>query len=418
MNSLSIRERIKADVERNRKRIESLGPGIITGGAGDDPAGIVTYTVVGATTGFSQLWLLLVSTPMMIAIQNMVARIAIVTGKSLPEITTAYYSKKLTVAMVTLLSIANILTIGADLNGIAAILHVITGLPTVHFLIPVTAIIGYLITFGKYRRVKKILIFMSVTLAMYLVAAVMAKPPIMELLANTFSFHIETSISWVIAALGLLGTTISPYLLFWQAAEEKEEKNSVVKADEVRFDTAVGMIYSNLLAYAMIITGAMMLHAKGVKIDDVTSLANALKPAAGPYAFILFSVGILVSGFLAIPVLAGSTAYAVADTFGWREGMDHKVSDAKGFYIVFIGALIVGDLIDLTPGISVVDALYYSQVLDGVLIPVLIGIAILITNNSSIMGSYTSGIFERIFSVLALAVTLSLTGVMIYLWIQ
>ena len=418
MNCLSISEKIKADVAKNRQRIESLGPGIITGGAGDDPAGIVTYTVVGATTGFSQLWLLLISTPMMIAIQNMVARIAIVTGKSLPEITTAYYSKKLTVAMVTLLAIANILTIGADLNGIAAVLHVITGLPTVHFLIPVTAIIGYLITFGKYRRVKRILIFMTITLAIYLVAAVMAKPPVMKILIDTFSFHMDTSLNWIAASLGLLGTTISPYLLFWQAAEEKEEKISVVKADEVRFDTAVGMIYSNVLAYAMIVTGAMMLHEKGLKINDVATLANALKPAAGPYAFALFSIGLLVSGFLAIPVLAGSTAYAVADTFGWREGMDHNVSDAKGFYIVFIGALVVGDLIDLTPGISVVDALYYSQVFDGMLIPVLIAIAILITNNSSIMGPYTSKIFERIFSVLALIITLALTGIMVYLWAQ
>lgn len=413
---MKLKEKIRLDVSKNRERIKKLGPGIITGGAGDDPAGIVTYTLVGATTGFTQLWLLLLSTPMMIAIQNMVARIAIVTGKSLPEITKAYYSKKITVIMIMTLSLANILTIGADLNAIATILHMISGYKTVHFLIPITALIAYLITFGQYKKIKQILIWLTVALVVYIISAIMAKPSLVLILKNTFIPHIEFSQVWVIAALGMLGTTISPYLMFWQASEEKEEKKSIVQADEVGYDTIVGMVYSNLLALAMIVTGAVMLYGTKNSIEDVGTLAKALHPVAGDYAFALFSIGIIVSGLLAIPVLAGSTAYAVADTFGWREGMDYKVSDAKGFYIVFIGALLTGDMIDVIPTITVVDALYYSQVLDGILIPVLIGFALMIANNKNIMGQYTSTRFQNIFSIFAMIVTIILTVVMIWQW--
>lgn len=415
---MTIKEHIKKDIVTNRKKIKELGPGIITGGAGDDPAGIVTYTVVGATTGFSQLWLLLLSTPMMIAIQNMVARIAMVTGKSLPEITRAYYSKKITVIMIMILSLANILTIGADLNAIAVIFHIISGYETVHFLIPITALIAYLITFGQYKKIKSILIGLTAILAVYIIAAILAKPSIVIVLKNTFIPHIQTNSTWIIAALGMLGTTISPYLMFWQASEEKEEKKSVTQADEVGFDTIVGMVYSNLLAYAMIITGAVMLYGTHNNIEDVTTLTKALRPVAGDYAFVLFSLGIVVSGFLAIPVLAGSTAYAVADTFGWREGMDNKVSNAKGFYIVFIGALIIGDMIDILHSVTVVDALYYSQVLNGVLIPVLIAIAMTIANNKNIMGEYIATKFQNIFASFAMVVTFGLSVTMFWQWID
>ena len=413
----ALKARIREDVSRRREQIKSLGPGIITGGAGDDPAGIVTYTMVGASTGFSQLWLLLLSTPMMIAIQNMAARIAIVTGKSLPEITTAFYSRRLTMLMVLVLAVANILTIGADLDAIAAIFHILTGIANVYFLIPITALIGYLVTFGRYRTVKKVLIALTALLLVYVASAILAKPDLLRLLADTFVPQIHLQNAWIIAALGMLGTTISPYLLFWQASEEREEKKSVAQADEVGFDTLVGMIYSNVLAYCMIVTGALMLHGTHAQIQDVQTLAITLRPAAGEYAFALFALGIVVSGFLAIPVLAGSTAYAVADTFGWREGMDNRVSDAKGFYLVFVGALVVGDLIDMLHGLSVVDALYYSQVLDGLLIPILIAILFAVSANPAIMGRYILSRFEAIFSFLAFAVTLGLSGVMIYQWI-
>jgi len=246
----------------------------------------------------------------------------------------------------------------------------------------------------------------------------LAKPSLVVLIKNTFIPHIDMNSAWIIAALGMLGTTISPYLMFWQASEEKEEKKSIVQAGEVSFDTITGMIYSNLLAYAMIITGAVMLFGTHNNIEDISSLAKALKPVAGDYAFILFAFGIIISGFLAIPVLAGSTAYAVADTFGWREGMDYKVSDARGFYFVFLGALVIGDIIDIIPSITVVDALYYSQVLDGMLIPILIGYALVIGNSKTIMGKHTATHFQNIFSIFAMVITAILSSVMIWQWIK
>ena len=409
-------KKIKADIERNRKKIEKLGPGIITGGAGDDPAGIATYTLVGATSGFSQLWLLLFSTPMMIAIQNMAARIALVTGKSLPEITNGFYSKKLTILMISVLCIANILTIAADLNALAALLHILTAQSTLFWLVVVTTLISSLVVFGSYKVVKRVLVGLTLFLGLYILSAILTKPPIEKLLMDTFIPTIQWQSAWIAAALGLLGTTISPYLLFWQASEEKEEKATVVQADEVDWDTIMGMIWSNLLAYCMIVTGAMLLH--GTDVRDITQLALALKPVGGQYTFLLFSLGIIVSGLLAIPVLAGSTAYAVADTFGWREGMDNKVSDAKGFYVVFTGSLIGGAVIDVLPTLSVVDALYYSQVLDGMLIPLLIAILMMISNNRSIMGSFTPSKFENLFGLLAFLVTALLTSMMIWHWIQ
>ena len=316
--------------------------------------------------------------------------------------------------MVTILAIANILTIDADLYGVSTIFHIISGYKTIYFLIPITALIGYLVTFGRYKLVKKILITLTVFLGIYIINVFMAKPDLIEVFKNTFIPHINWNTAWIMAALGMLGTTISPYLLFWQASEEKEEKKSVTQAKEVNFDTIVGMIYSNLLAYCMIITGAVTLYGVHISQVDVQTLATTLKPAAGEYAFMFFSLGIVVSGFLAIPVLAGSTAYAIADTFRWREGMDEKVSDAKGFYIVFLFSLLFGDLIGILPNINAVDALYYSQVLNGVLIPVLIVILFFISNNKKIMGEYTSGKFNNIFAVFAFLITLSLSIIMFY----
>ncbi len=409
-----LRQRIRDDIARNRARIRALGPGLITGGAGDDPAGIVTYTLVGATTGLSQLWLLLLSTPMMIAVQNSVARIAIVTGKSLPELTTAFHSRRLTTAMVLTLACANILTIGADLQALASLLGRITGRAAIYFLIPVTALIAWLVMYHSYRAIRRVLIGLTAVLGVYLVNAFLARPDPLAVLRNTLVPHIEPRTAWLMAALGLLGTTISPYLLFWQAAEEEEEKKTVVQARAVAADTVVGMAYSNLLAYCMIVSGAAVLYGHGAP-QTMAGLADALQPVSSRYAFALFSLGVLVSGLLAIPVLAGSTAYAVADAFGWRAGMDNRVSDAKGFYLVFLGAMLCGDAIDLA-GLSAVDALYYSQVLNGMLLPLLLVIVLLLANDRRIMGRFTNTPFNNAFTGLTLLVTLALTGVMAWQW--
>ena len=394
-------------------KLRELGPGIITGGAGDDPAGILTYTIVGATTGFSQLWLMLLSTPMMIAVQDTAAKLALVTGKSLPEILNGFYSKKLTYFVVLCLATANILTIGADLQAVATIIEILTGIKSVYFLVPITFLIGYLVVFKQYETVKKVLIVLTSILIVYVISAFISRPSLTDLLINTFVPNIKPDLSFILAALGLLGTTISPYMIFWQASEEKEEHATVSQARIMRFDTAIGMVYSNIIAYAIIVSSAVMIFGH-TEIQTIKDAALALKPVAGDYAFFIFSVGVVVSGFLAIPVLAGSSAYAVADTFGWREGMDYKVSDAKGFYIVFLGSLLVGNIIDLS-GISAVDALYYSQVFDGILLPVLSGILLILGNNRRILGDYTNGRLNNIFLLLTFFVSFIAT---IYMFIR
>ncbi len=349
---------------------------------------------------------------MMIAVQNTAAKLALTTGKSLPEILSIFYSKKLTYLVVLCLAFANILTIGADLQAIASIFEIITGVKSVYFLIPVTLLIGYLVVFKAYKAVKKVLIILTSLLGLYIISAVSANPPLKDLLLNTFVPQIDTSISFFLAVLGLLGTTISPYMIFWQASEEKEEHATVSQAKVMTLDTTVGMFYSNIIAYAIIVSSAVtLLGHEG--IQSISDAALALKPVAGEHAFVIFSIGVIISGFLAIPVLAGSTAYAVADTFGWREGMDNKVSDAKGFYIVFLGSLFVGDLVDLLK-IPVVDALYYSQVFDGILLPILSGMLLVMGNNKKILGSYTNGILSNLFLFLTFLISLFATIYMFY----
>jgi NRAMP (natural resistance-associated macrophage protein)-like metal ion transporter len=399
---------IAREIRKNRERVKKLGPGLITGGAGDDPAGVVTYTAVGASTGFSMLWLMLLSTPMMVAVQNMAARVAVITGKSLPEIVTAFYSRKLAIFMVSILSLANIITIGADLQGMAAVLEWITGVPAASFFVGITALVAYLVMFKAYRTVKRFLVGFTVVLFAYVIAAVLAKPELPALVQSTFLPHVTFDSAYIMAALGLLGTTISPYLLFWQASEEKEEHKTVAQAEEVAWDTAVGMVYSNLIAFCIIVTASVMLYGSVQNLETVKDAAEALRPLDSEYAFLLFSLGILAAGFLAIPVLAGSTAYAVADTFGWREGLDNKISDAKGFYMVFFGALIVGNLIYWSP-ISAVDALYYSQIFDGILLPVLVGMLLMLNGNEQVVGKLKNSRFNRVFGWMTLLIGLMLT---------
>lgn len=394
-------------------KLKSLGPGVITGGADDDPAGIVTYTIVGATTGFSLLWLIVLATPMMIAVQSMASRISIVTGESLAQIITLRFSKRITIFVITLLALANIITIGADLNGVATVLGILTGIKPVYALILVTTVIAYGVMFNAYSVIKKGLMALVFVLFVYVIAAMIVHPDVKTVLFNTFIPRISFSSAYVIAALGLLGTTISPYMLFWQAAEEREEKRTILQAEAADFDTLTGMLYSNGVAYFIIVASAAMLYGSHIPINTMQDAALALKPLGGEYTFLLFTTGVLAAGFLAIPVLAGSTAYAIADTFGWREGMDYKFGEAKGFYLVFLGSLLIGDLIYLSP-ISTVEALYYSQVLDGVLLPALVTILLVIGNSKKVMGAYTNSLFNNIFGVVTFLVSIVLTCIMFY----
>ncbi len=410
---LKINYQQKKKLVKVRKKFNIFIPGLITGGSGNDPAGIVTYTAIGATTGYSLLWLMLLSTPMMIEVQNMAAKLAVITEKSLPEIIKSIYSKKTAVLIVTLLVIVNIITIGADLQGLSEILAIITKSKAVYFDAPLTALIAYLVIFRSYKTIKKVLVFFSSVLSVYIISAVLSKPDMGKMLINTFIPNIKLKMAYILAALGLLGTTISPYLLFWQSSQEREEQKTVVQVEEVKLGTVIGMIYSNIIAYAIIVASAAEFFGKDIELNTVKSAAIALRPFAGEYAFLLFSIGIIFSGLLAIPVLAGSAAYAVANTFGWREGLKNKVSDAKGFYAVFFGALVIGNFIQFL-SISTVDALYYSQILDGILIPIIVGILLLLCNKNEILKEHTNGLWSNLFATITLIITGSLSIIMFY----
>ncbi len=385
-----------------RKVRKQLGPGFITGGADNDPAGIITYTTVGALFGYALLWVLILCTPLMIVVQEMAARIAIVNKKGLSTVIKENYGRNAALTIMIILMIANIATIGADIAGVAAVIGMITGIQWVLFIVPVTALIGYLILFKKYKTIRNVLMALTVLLLVYIISSFMAKPDWYSVLHGFIPSHIPT-MGFVVAAIGIIGTTISPYMLFWQASDELEERKTILKAKEVETDTIIGMSWSNVIAAFIIIAAASTLFANGISVDTPEQAAMALRPLAGEWAYILFSIGIIVSGFLALPVLAGSTAYAVSETFGWREGLNKKIISAKGFYFVFMSSLLVGSLLAFTP-INPIHFLFYTQVLDGFLTPLLVVILLLLCNNRKIMGKYVNNWWKNSIALVLLLI--------------
>ncbi|MCD6495943.1 MAG: divalent metal cation transporter [Candidatus Aenigmarchaeota archaeon] len=391
-----------------RKLKGEVGPGVITGGADNDPAGIVTYTTVGALYGYALLWVLILCTPLMIVVQEMAGRLALVKKKGLSSIIVEHYGKTPATVVMTSLLIVNIATIGADIAGVAAVLGLLTGITWAFYIIPVTALIGYLVLFKKYRFIRNILMMLTGLLVVYIFSSAMASPDwtlVVEGLVPTFL----PSMGFVAAVVGVIGTTISPYMLFWQASDELEEHKSIIRPKEVEIDTAVGMSWSNMIAAFIIIAAASTLFVAGITVDTAEEAAMALAPLAGRWAFLLFSIGIIVSGFLALPVLAASSAFAVSETFGWREGLNKKVLSAKGFYFVFMSSLLVGSALAFLP-INPIHFLYYTQVLDGFLTPFLALMLLFMCNKKAIMGKYTNNWISNVIGT-ALVVILLLLDV-------
>lgn len=385
---------------------EEVGPGVITGGADNDPAGIVTYTTVGALYGYALLWVLLLCTPLMIVIQEMASRVALVKKKGLGSIIKEYYGSKVAVVIMFSLSIVNIATIGADIAGMAAVLGLITGITWYFYIIPITAFIGYFVVFKKYRFIRNFLLALTALLSVYIFSSIISNPNWINVMEGFIPSFIP-SFGFIAAIIAVIGTTISPYMLFWQASEELEEHKTILKPRELNIDTAIGMTWSNIIAAFIIIAAASTLFIYGISIDTAEQAAIALKPLAGEFATILFSIGIIISGFLALPVLAGSTAYAVSETFGWREGLDKKVFSAKGFYFVFIFSLLVGSFLAFLP-INPIHFLYYTQILDGFLTPFLAITLLLLCNNKKIMSHHTNNKIKNFFGILLISLLLFL----------
>lgn len=388
-----------------KKFFSLLGPGFITGASDDDPSGIGTYSQTGAQFGYSQLWLSLFGFPFMAAIQEMCGRIGLVTGKGLSGVMRQHYSKYTLYIAVILLLVANTINIGADLGAMASSAQLLFDIPFVVWLVAMTAFILVLEIFVSYRMYSRFLKYLSFSLLTYIFAAIVVKQEWRNVIVSTIIPTFTISRDYLFNIVAILGTTISPYLFFWQAGEEVEEEVKMKKLrtmgqgiprifprdiKSMRIDTIVGMFFSQLIMFFIIITTASTLHKNGiVHIETASQAAEALRPLAGGFSYLLFALGVIGTGFLAVPILAGSASYALSEAFGWKEGLYRKFAKAHGFYGVIIVATIVGLLINFTP-VKPFQVLYYTAVLNGIIAPPLIFMILIVSNNQKIMGKYTN----------------------------
>ncbi len=392
-----------------KKIARIIGPGFVTGAADDDPAGIGTYSQTGAQFGYTQLWTSLFSFPFMSVIQEMCGRIGMVTGKGIAVIIKHHYSRLLLYFSVGLLFLANVVNIGADLGAMASSAQLLLGIPFVFWLLIFTVIILLLEVFVPYPAYAKILKYLAISLLAYVVTAVIIKQDWMKIGLSVFTPKLSLDKHHLMNIVAIFGTTISPYLFFWQTDEEVEEEVAkgkqkmmgkgiprIYKRDirEMQIDTTVGMLFSNLVMFFIMVTTASTLHAHNItKIETANQAAEALRPFAGDFAFILFAAGIISTGLLAVPILAGSASYAIAETIGWKEGLYLKFKRAHGFYGVITVATVFGLLVNLTP-IKPFQLLYYSAIFNGFCAPPLMVLLLVIAGNKKIMGKYTNGVIS------------------------
>jgi len=394
-----------------KKILKKIGPGFVTGAADDDPSGIATYSQTGSIFGFSQLWLALFSFPFMVVIQQMCGRIGMVTGKGLAGVIRTHYPKPVLYVAVSLLVITNTINIGADLGAMASSAKMLLGLSSIFWLLLITAVIIILEVFVSYKKYSKILKYLALTLFMYVLTAFISKPNWGTIFQSTMIPQIKFSSEYMLNIVAILGTTISPYLFFWQTSQEVEEEIVDGKMKEMgvgkpavrqknvvnmNWDTIVGMVFSQAIMFFIIITTAVTLHANGItNIATASQAAEALRPVAGDFAYLLFAVGIIGTGLLAVPILAGSSAYAVTETLGLKEGLSKKTRLAPGFYGIIAASTLVGMAISWM-GIDPIKALYYAAALNGLAAPPLMVLIILIANNKKIMGKFVSKKFGNI----------------------
>lgn len=403
-------------ISKGKKLLKIFGPGLITGAADDDPSGIATYSQTGAQFGYGQLWTALFMYPLMTAVQEACARIGAVTGKGLAAVIRENYSKKILYLAVFLVVIANTINIGADIGAVAAAAQLIVPLPFALLAISFTALILILEIFTSYKVYSKILKWLAIALLAYPLTALIVSEPWLEIIKATFIPHLELSFGFLFIITGVLGTTISPYMFFWEASEEVEEEISKHRLNEsggtpriskyflrnIRVDNLIGMFFSNMATWFIIIVAATVLHGNNVtNINTAADAARALEPLvqsfpnAGFLAKLIFATGIIGLGLLGIPVLAGSASYALSETFEWKEGLFLKLKKAHGFYGVIIIATLVGLLINFI-GIDPVKALIFTAVFNGVSAIPLIFLIGRIARNKKIMNENRSGNLSNI----------------------
>ena len=380
-----------------------LGPGLITGAADDDPSGIATYSVTGAAFGYGLLWTALFSFPMMVAVQLMCSRLGMVTGRGLAAVVRKRYPRRVLWGACMLLTLANVVNIGADLGGMADAMEMMTGVNSLWWTPVIAGFLVVMLVWSSYRMIARIFKWLTLVLLAYIVTAFLAKPDWTQVLRATFMPGIQWSAGYLAVLVAILGTSISPYLFFWQTAQEVEQeraegKNTVAQrqgatVEELRRsrrDVIAGMFFSNLVMYFIILTTAATLHAHGViKIATARQAAEALRPLAGDGAYLLFTIGLIGTGMLGVPVLAGSSAYAISEAMAWGASLDRTPSVTPKFYGVLAFAMGLGVALDYS-GLDAVRMLFWSAVVNGVLAPPLIALVVLLTSDRSVMGDHVS----------------------------
>lgn len=409
--------------ERLNRSLKRLGPGFITGASDDDPSGIATYTQVGAQFGLAQLWTAAATLPVMIALQEMVGRIGMVTGEGLGAVLRRHYPRWLLMIFVFLLVIANTINIGVNLGAMAdATRLLVPQIPFAALAIGYTVLILILEIFLTYKAYANILKWFAFSLLGYVITAFLVTTDWGEVLTHAVVPRIEFNREFLFGLIAVVGTTVAPYLFIWQASEEVEEEIShgrttrarrkgATRAEirDMRADTALGMTFSNTIMFFIIVTAAMTFYANGFRdIQTSAQAAQALEPLAGRFAALLYTLGIIGTGLLVVPVLSASASYAMSDAFQWSQGLYKKFRDAHGFYGVITISTLIGLLINFM-GINPIRALIWTAYLNGVIAPAFILTILLVANNRKIMGRWVNAPLS-FSNVLGVTIFLAMTG--------
>lgn len=399
-----------------------LGPGLVTGASDDDPSGIATYSQAGAAFGLSTLWTSIVAFPLMASIQQMCARVGIVTSHGLTGALKNNYPKPVLYLMLLFSFPAIVMNIGADIAGMGAVGNLLfPSIEATYFSVLFTILLLGLIIYLPYQKIAATLKYLCIVMIVYFIVPFLYDQDLLHIFKSTFIPTIEFNKEFMAVVVGILGTTISPYLFFWQASMEVEEQNKkhlIVNKKiihEINEDVDFGMSFSGFVMYFIILTTGTVLYNNGIhQIDTVEQAAIALKPLAGDFAYLLFAVGIIGTGLIAIPVLSGSLSYIITETFGWEQGLDKKFHEAKAFYIIIGISLLLGLSLNYV-GISPIQALIYTAILYGLTAPILIAIILHISNNKKVMGKFTNSRTSNILGFTTLLIMTVAAVTLIYL---
>jgi NRAMP (natural resistance-associated macrophage protein)-like metal ion transporter len=390
-------------IQRSRRVLQQLGPGLITGAADDDPSGIATYSQAGAQFGYQLGWTLILTYPLMVAIQMVSARMGRVTGHGLADNIRRHFPRPVLYAVVVMLLVANTINVAADIAAMGEALRLVIGGRAQFYSILFGVVCLVLQVFMSYRQYVYYLKWLTLTLLAYVAVVFTVHIPLQDVFLGIFWPKIQFSAEMLTVIVAVFGTTISPYLFFWQAAQEAEDVRAdpnanALKLDptggrrhlrRIKIDTYIGMGFSNLIALFIVISTAATLHAAGITdIQTSVQAAEALRPLAGEFTFIVFSLGIIGTGLLAVPVLAGSAAYAVSETFQWKGGIDSKLWEAREFYAIVALATIGGVALNFTK-IDPIKALFWTAVINGVIAVPIMAVMMLLGANPEVMGTFT-----------------------------